>query len=60
MKQKVVRTGHSLAVVVPSTFVRDLAIKAGDPVRVTPDRRRGRITYTFPNATQLPLAFTPS
>lgn len=57
MKQKVLRTGHSLAVVIPSAFVRDIAIKSGDWVHVTPDRRRGKITYTFQNVTQLPLAF---
>lgn len=57
MKQKILRTGHSLAVVIPSTFVRDLAIKSGDSVQVTPDRRRGKITYTFQNITQLTLAF---
>lgn len=57
MKQKVLRTGNSFAVVVPSRFVRDLAIKPGDPVRVSPDRRRGKITYTFQNVTQLSLAF---
>ncbi len=56
MKQKVLRTGHSLAVVIPSKFVRDIVVKPGDVVSVTPDSRKGKITYTFQNATQLPLA----
>ncbi|MBI3385702.1 AbrB/MazE/SpoVT family DNA-binding domain-containing protein [Candidatus Gottesmanbacteria bacterium] len=60
MKQKVLRTGHSLAVVIPSQFVRDIAVRVGDPVSVTPDRKRGKITYTFQNATQLPLALPKS
>ena len=55
--QKVLRTGNSLAVVIPSRFVRDVAIKPGDPVHVAADRRRGKITYTFQNVTQLPIAF---
>lgn len=59
MKQKVLRTGHSLAVVIPSQFVRDLAIKSGDMVHVLPDRRKGKITYTF-HSSQLPLAFPRS
>lgn len=60
MKQKVLRTGHSLAVVIPSQFVRDVAVKRGDIVSVTSDRRKGKITYTFQNITQLPLALPKS
>lgn len=57
MNQKVFRSGHSLAVVVPATFVRDIAVKAGDTVKVTANERLGRLTYTFQNITQLPLEF---
>ena len=60
MKQKVFRTGHSLAVVVPSAFVKDLSIKPGDEVDVTADEPRGKLTYTFPSISQLPLAFPKS
>lgn len=59
MKQKVFRSGHSLAVVVPATFVRDIAVKAGDSVKATVNERLGRLTYTFKNITQLPLEFKP-
>jgi len=47
MTQKVLRTGNSIAVVIPSKFARDVAIKPGDPVHVSSDRKRGKITYTF-------------
>lgn len=55
MKQKVFRTGHSLAVVVPSKFVKDIALKAGDEVTVHTDEQSGTVTYIFPNITQLSL-----
>jgi len=60
MKQKIFRSGHSLAVVVPSTFVKDIAVKAGDGVSVSADPRKGKVTYTFQNTTQLPLEFQRS
>lgn len=56
MKQKVFRSGHSLAVVVPAGFVKEIALKAGDEVKVYPNSQRGRVTYKFPNNTQLLLA----
>ncbi|OGG24327.1 hypothetical protein A3A79_04040 [Candidatus Gottesmanbacteria bacterium RIFCSPLOWO2_01_FULL_43_11b] len=60
MTQKVLRTGNSIAVVIPSKFARDVAIKPGDPVHVSSDRKRGKITYTFANVTQLSLLNSPS
>ncbi len=56
MKQKVFRSGHSLAVVVPASFVKDIALKAGDEVKVIAHAQKGRVVYNFPNNTQLPLA----
>lgn len=56
MKQKVFRSGHSLAVVVPASFVKDIALKAGDEVKVIVHAQKGRVVYNFPNNTQLPLA----
>lgn len=57
MKQKIFRSGHSLAVVVPSNFVKEIAVKAGDDVQVITDPGKGKVIYKFQNTTQLPLEF---
>ncbi|MDO8551249.1 MAG: AbrB/MazE/SpoVT family DNA-binding domain-containing protein [bacterium] len=56
MSQKVIRTGNSLAVTIPSQFVKDLGIRVGDPVKVSLERDKGKITFIFSGAKQLPLA----
>lgn len=53
--ENIVKTGHSLAVVVPSTFVRRLGIQPKDKVQLIIDETKGRITYVFSNRRQLPL-----
>ncbi|MFZ5844912.1 MAG: AbrB/MazE/SpoVT family DNA-binding domain-containing protein [Patescibacteria group bacterium] len=60
MKQKVFRSGHSLAVVVPAKFARNIALKAGDEVSVRANSQKGKIVYQFPHNTQLLLAFKNS
>lgn len=55
MQQKILRTGNSLAVVIPAHFVRDLGIRAGDKVKVVSDKRKSKITYYFSVTYQLPL-----
>ena len=54
-KQKVFRTGNSLAVTISSEFAQSVGVKPGDVVDAQhqPDTRR--ITYTFSGAKQLPL-----
>lgn len=56
MPQKVIRTGNSLAVTVPSEFARSVGIRAGDSVKVNIEEDKGIVTYTFSGAKQLPLA----
>jgi len=56
MAQKVIKTGNSKAVTIPSSFVKDVGIKIGDPVKVQMDKEEGRITYIFSGVKQLPLS----
>jgi len=56
MKQKVFRTGNSLAVVVPAQFVKLLGVKAKDWVQVLAQPEKGRVVYKFSGALQLPLS----
>jgi antitoxin component of MazEF toxin-antitoxin module len=51
----VVRTGNSLAVVVPAKFVNRTGIQAGDPVDVVINYEEGKVTYTFLSIRQLNL-----
>ncbi|MGB9911372.1 MAG: AbrB/MazE/SpoVT family DNA-binding domain-containing protein [Microgenomates group bacterium] len=54
-KQKVIKTGNSLAVTIPSFFVQAVGIKPGDEVKVFPDPEKGKITYSFSGCRQLSL-----
>jgi len=56
MSQKILKTGNSLAVVVPADFVNNLGIKAGDDVKVFPKPQKGEILYKFSGYQQLMLA----
>lgn len=56
MTQKVIRTGNSLAVTIPSEFGKAVGVRAGDNVKVEVAIDRGKITYSFSGAKQLPLA----
>lgn len=55
MIQKVIKTGNSLAVTIPSFFAKSLAVKAGDSVRSKVEVDKGRVVYFFSGAQQLPL-----
>lgn len=55
MIQKVIKAGNSLAVTLPSDFVKTIGIHPGDDVKVTPLPERGRIHYTFSGVKQLAL-----
>jgi antitoxin component of MazEF toxin-antitoxin module len=55
-KQKIIRTGNSLAVTIPSQFVQGTGIKPGQEVRVKTEPETGRVIYTFSGTKQLPLA----
>lgn len=57
-RQKIIRTGNSLAVTIPSEFVKTVGIKAGQIVQVKVEPETGKVTYTFSGSRQLPLAST--
>ena len=46
-EQKIIKTGNSLAVTVPSEFVKMLGIKAGQRVKVRVEPAEGIVVYTF-------------
>lgn len=56
MRQKVLKTGNSLAVTLPVDFVEKLGIKKGDTVRVVKKPEKGKISYIFNKGFQLPLS----
>lgn len=55
-KQKIIRTGNSLAVTIPAEFVRTVGIKAGQEVTVKLEPETGKVNYTFSGTKQLPLS----
>lgn len=57
-KQKIIKTGNSLAVTIPSGFVKTIGIKAGQTVQVKLEPETGEVTYTFSGSRQLPLTST--
>ncbi|MFC1653329.1 AbrB/MazE/SpoVT family DNA-binding domain-containing protein [Patescibacteria group bacterium] len=56
MIQKVVKTGNSLAVTVPSKFVKKVGLKAGDRVKSEVLAETNTIKYSFLDTRQLPLS----
>ena len=56
MSQKILKTGNSLAVVVPADFIKNIGAKAGDDVRVFPKPEKAEILYKFSGVCQLPLS----
>lgn len=60
MKQKVMRVGNSLGVVVPASFVQSVGARAGDNVRVSPREDKGEIVYRFSGTKQLSLGLKKS
>ncbi|PJC28373.1 hypothetical protein CO054_00480 [Candidatus Shapirobacteria bacterium CG_4_9_14_0_2_um_filter_39_11] len=55
-KQKIIRTGNSLAVTIPSDFVKTVGIKAGQNVLVNVEPETGRVIYSFSGTKQLALS----
>lgn len=58
MKQKIIKAGNSLAVVVPSKFVKKLGIRKGDYVELHLHVSKNKIVYTFSGVQQLSLTET--
>lgn len=47
MKRKVIKTGNSLAVTVPSEFAKQLRVGAGDDVEFKLDENNSKMTVQF-------------
>jgi antitoxin component of MazEF toxin-antitoxin module len=45
--RKVIKTGNSLAITIPSRSIKDFNIREGDPVSIKVNRTRVSITYLF-------------
>ena len=56
MSQRILKTGNSLAVTIPSKFVKALGIKRGDEVKIERRIDKGSLTLHFRGAQQLPIA----
>lgn len=56
--QKVIRTGHSLAVVIPQKVARLMGIKAGDKVKLKTLSEKAEIRLLFSGLSQLPLSLS--
>ena len=55
LTNNVIKTGNSLAVVIPAPFVKRVGVKPKDKVTVSLHPETGQVTYTFLNVRQLPL-----
>lgn len=47
LTRKVIKTGNSFALTVPSKSIKEFDVKEGDIVQVKVNRSRGTITYYF-------------
>jgi len=54
-RQKIIKTGNSLAVTIPSDFVKNVGVKAGQFVQVKIEPETGQVIYTFSGSRQLAL-----
>jgi antitoxin component of MazEF toxin-antitoxin module len=54
-KQKIIRTGNSLAVTIPSFLAKSVGIKAGQGVLVKIEPDKGKMICSFSGNTQLSL-----
>jgi antitoxin component of MazEF toxin-antitoxin module len=52
--QKIIKVGNSLGVTLPSRFVQNISLKAGDAVEIT-QSDDNKLTFNFPDSSQLPL-----
>lgn len=55
-QQKIIKTGNSLAITLPSHLVKALGLRASDPVTVTISLDQTKISYSFDFARQLTLS----
>jgi len=45
--RKVLKTGHSLAITIPSKLIKDFGIKEGDLAHVKINKSRSSLTFSF-------------
>lgn len=45
--RKVIKTGNSLAVTIPSASIKDFNIKEGDVVQIKVNKTKGSVSYVF-------------
>lgn len=55
MRQKILKTGNSLAVTIPAQAVQVLGLRSGQLVEVKSDLSKGLITLLFTSSGQLNL-----
>ncbi len=53
--QKIIKTGNSLALTLPSRLVKSLGLRSGDSARVEISLDQTKITYSFDTPRQLTL-----
>jgi bifunctional DNA-binding transcriptional regulator/antitoxin component of YhaV-PrlF toxin-antitoxin module len=54
--QKIIKTGNSAAVTIPSDFIKAVGTKIGDQVKVEVHPETGQVVYFFKGTKQLPLS----
>jgi len=45
--RKVIKTGHSLAITIPSKVIKDFGIKEGDLAQIKINKSRSSLTFAF-------------
>jgi len=55
MRQKVIKTGNSLGVTIPSQFVKIFGIRPGQTIITRIDLQKARLSHTFTGVGQLSL-----
>ena len=45
--RKVIKTGNSLAITIPSGLIKDFGVKEGDPVVVRENKSKSSVTFVF-------------
>jgi len=56
LKQKIFKTGNSLALTVPAAFVQMVGVKCGQEAEAVIDPGKGKLTFKFFGNRQLPLS----
>lgn len=52
---KIIQVGNSLAVTIPSKFIKQTGLKLGDEINIKTIATKGKLVIHFKNMRQLPL-----